>query len=188
MPNASETLHAHWGTLITKTTSTSYTKYYADFDGVDGVDGIIYADLLAEAGNTGSGFNQSYTISSTVNSTNVKNYVIDGSYDDSHFGTHPIIKPLSGTTGQDRFYVMKLTDNGSGSWTGSSEIDFGTGKTNCGVSGSGQWFRPSKAEWAKFINLFGITKENYSSTFGLSSDYWTSSDNTVYRMARSLKL
>lgn len=169
------TLYAQWQEVITKTTSTSYVTYYADFDGVDGVDGIIYADLIAESGNTGTGFSQNYTIPTTVTSSNVKNYVIDGSYTDSHFGTHPIIKPASGTKGSDRFYVMELTDSGRGAWTGSTGIDFETGKTNCGVSENGKWFRPSNAEWAKFINLFGISSKNYSSTYGLAKDYWSSS-------------
>ena len=33
------------------------------------------------------------------------------------------------------------------------------------------WFVPSKSEWA----AFEITSSNYSSTFGLSGDYWSSS-------------
>ena len=37
------------------------------------------------------------------------------------------------------------------------------------------WFVPSKSEWAAFGAAFGITRSNYSSTFGLRGDYWSSS-------------
>ena len=36
------------------------------------------------------------------------------------------------------------------------------------------WFVPSKSEWAAFGAAFGITSSNYSSTFGLSDYYWSS--------------
>ena len=43
------------------------------------------------------------------------------------------------------------------------------------------WFVPSKSEWAAFGAAFGITTSNYSSTYGLSIDYWSSSQsNTSY--------
>ena len=41
------------------------------------------------------------------------------------------------------------------------------------------WFIPSRAEWAAFANEIGgetpITTSNYNSTYGLSNDYWSSS-------------
>ena len=37
------------------------------------------------------------------------------------------------------------------------------------------WFVPSKSEWAAFGAAFGITGSNYSSTYGLRSGYWSSS-------------
>ena len=37
------------------------------------------------------------------------------------------------------------------------------------------WFVPSKSEWAAFGAAFEITSSNYSSTYGLSRYYWSSS-------------
>ena len=37
------------------------------------------------------------------------------------------------------------------------------------------WFVPSKSEWAAFAKAFDITSSNYSSKYGLSFDYWSSS-------------
>ena len=42
------------------------------------------------------------------------------------------------------------------------------------------WFVPSKSEWAAFGAAFGITGSNYSSTYGLSDCYWSSSQNNAY--------
>ena len=37
------------------------------------------------------------------------------------------------------------------------------------------WFVPSKSEWAAFAKAFDITSGNYSSKYGLSDYYWSSS-------------
>ena len=37
------------------------------------------------------------------------------------------------------------------------------------------WFVPSKSEWSAFGSAFGITRSNYSSKYGLSYFYWSSS-------------
>ena len=37
------------------------------------------------------------------------------------------------------------------------------------------WFVPSKSEWSAFGAAFGITRSNYSNTYGLSYIYWSSS-------------
>ena len=37
------------------------------------------------------------------------------------------------------------------------------------------WFVPSKSEWAAFAKAFDITSSNYSSKYGLSRNYWSSS-------------
>ena len=39
------------------------------------------------------------------------------------------------------------------------------------------WFVPSKSEWSAFGSAFGITRSNYSSKYGLSNFYWSSSQN-----------
>ena len=41
------------------------------------------------------------------------------------------------------------------------------------------WFVPSKSEWAAFAKAFDITSSNYSSKYGLSSGYWSSSQHNV---------
>ena len=41
------------------------------------------------------------------------------------------------------------------------------------------WFVPSKSEWSAFGAAFGITGSNYSSTYGLSRGYWSSSQGTT---------
>ena len=43
------------------------------------------------------------------------------------------------------------------------------------------WFVPSKSEWSAFGAAFGITNSNYSITFGLSHDYWSSSQYNTSR-------
>ena len=41
------------------------------------------------------------------------------------------------------------------------------------------WFVPSKSEWSAFGVAFGITSSNYSSKYGLSNNYWSSSQRTT---------
>ena len=40
---------------------------------------------------------------------------------------------------------------------------------------SSEWFIPSRGEWLAFADAFDITSSNYSSTYGLSVSYWSSS-------------
>ena len=42
------------------------------------------------------------------------------------------------------------------------------------------WFVPSKSEWSAFGKAFDITSSNYSSTYGLRNDYWSSSQRNAY--------
>ena len=42
------------------------------------------------------------------------------------------------------------------------------------------WFVPSKSEWSAFGAAFDITGSNYSSTYGLSTNYWSSSQYNAY--------
>ena len=41
------------------------------------------------------------------------------------------------------------------------------------------WFVPSRGEWAAFADAFDITSSNYDDKFGLSGDYWSSSQRTT---------
>ena len=63
------------------------------------------------------------------------------------------------------------------SWNSSQ---YGEQNTNdmCGLiqdEVSDGWFVPSKSEWSAFGAAFGITSSNYSSKYGLSISYWSSS-------------
>ena len=130
------------------------------------------------------------------------------------FGTGQVIAPVSGSSGNERFYVMALENAASGTyqfWSsgGTSVVtstDFGTGESNTaamkaksgsssylwGISavqsgtwnGSGGWYVPSRGEWAAFADQLDITTSNYSSK-GLSFYYWSSSQHSTYRAWRA---
>ena len=174
----------------------SYVGYYADVDGDGTVDGIIFADLLhGKTGQWGDS-NGTYTIP-TIESRKVKSYKISQEDYTNQLGETKKIITASGE-GEDRFYVMALTDIGIGtcklgcSMSG-TPTTFGSGKTNTqtliGKAGLNSglkeqiqpkvnkgWFIPSKEEWSAFGEELGITKSNYSSK-GLSSCYWSSSES-----------
>ena len=48
------------------------------------------------------------------------------------------------------------------------------------------WFVPSKSEWSAFGSAFGITRSNYSSKYGLSTNYWSSSQYNTSRAYRAI--
>ncbi len=121
---------------------------YADVDGNGSVDGVIYADLtIGGSGEWNPGDNSWASSNKTgvytiPKESNFKKYrVIQESYTGS-FGTGQVIAPVNGSSGNERFYVMALTDvdgkqNGATyqfwSSSGTSVVtstDFGTGKTN----------------------------------------------------------
>ena len=109
-------------TLISKDGNTSYVGCYADIDGDDEVDGIIYVDLIAQSGETGTygedtdyAWAGGYTIP-TVTASNLNDYVISQEgVVDSRFDSTPrdVVKLATGSTREDsksRFYVMGLED------------------------------------------------------------------------------
>ena len=172
----------------------SYVGYYADVDGDGTVDGIIFADLLH--GKTGQWGNSdgTYTIP-TIESTKVKSYKISQEdYTNQLGGTSKILTPSG--DGNDRFYIMALTDIGTGTYSlgcsmsgttktfesGKTNTQILIGKANLNSSLKEQiqpkvnkgWFIPSKEEWSAFGKELGITKSNYSAK-GLSRVYWSSS-------------
>ena len=179
----------------------SYVGYYADVDGDETVDGIIFADLLHGKSGQWGDSNGIYTIP-TKESTKVKSYKISQEdYTNQLGGTSKILTPSG--EGEDRFYVMALTDIGKYplrcSMSGTTTT-FGSGKTNtqtligkADLSSSLKeqiqpkvnkgWFIPSREEWSAFGEELGITISNYS-TKGLNSWYWSSSHyNTYYNYA-----
>ena len=176
----------------------SYVGYYADVDGDGTVDGIIFADLLH--GKTGQWGNRNgtYTIP-TKESTKLKSYKVSQEYYTNQLGgTSKILTPSG--NGNDRFYVMALTDI-TGlyvfgcSLSGTTTI-FGSGKTNtqtligkADLNSSLKeqiqpkvnkgWFIPSKEELSAFGGELGITTSNYSAK-GLNDWYWSSSQHGTY--------
>ena len=174
----------------------SYVGYYADVDGDGTVDGIIFADLLhGKTGQWGDVLydDSTYTIP-TIESTKVKSYKISQKdYTNQLGGTAKILTQAG--EGENRFYVLALTDIGTGTYSlGCSMLGttatFGSGKTNTQTL-IGQdlnsslkeqiqpkvnkgWFIPSKEEWSAFGEELGVTKSNYSAK-GLNGWYWSSS-------------
>ena len=175
----------------------SYVGYYADVDGDGTVDGIIFADLLhGKTGQWGDS-NGTYTIP-TIESTKVKSYKISQEdYTDPLGGTSKIL--TTSGDGNDRFYVMDLTNVGTSEYRlANSQMSgtittFGSGKANTQTLRETNnlyftlrepieskvnkgWFIPSKEEWSAFGEELGITRSNYSAK-GLSREYWSSSQN-----------
>ena len=175
----------------------SYVGYYADVDGDGTVDGIIFADLLhGKTGKWGNS-NGTYTIP-TIESTKVKSYKISQEdYTDPLGGTSKIL--TTSGDGNDRFYVMDLTNVGTSEYRlANSQMSgtittFGSGKANTQTLRETNnlyftlrepieskvnkgWFIPSKEEWSAFGEELGITRSNYSAK-GLSREYWSSSQN-----------
>ena len=188
--------------LATATTdSKSYVGYYADVDRDGSIDGVIYADLLIGGNGNWNGYTYTIPVSSEF-----KQYEITQDSYTGSFGTGPVIAPVNGSSGNERFYVMALTNGVAGTasfWgsTGTSVVTktgFGTGKANTTamISKAGSsnylwnlitsqvakgWYVPSEHEWAAFADVFNITSSNFSNTYGLADYYWTSSqDNTNY--------
>ena len=184
------------GTMSANCTITvSYVGYYADVDGDGRVDGIIFADLLH--GKTGQWGNRSggkYTIP-IIESTKVKSYKISQEDYTNQLGETSKILTTSGD-GNDRFYVMALTDIATDEYNfrcslSGTTTTFGSGKTNtqtligkADLNSSLKeqiqpkvnkgWFIPSKEEWSAFGEELGITKSNYGGK-GLNKRYWSSS-------------
>ncbi len=123
-------------------TETSYVGYYADVNGDEEPDGIIYADL-AVGGEGTWGDNGCGKFSYKAQTGGFKQYEITEKV--KAFGNveRNVITAVDGSEGQDRFYVMALTDvDGSthywynealdklDSFVEEDENDFGDGKEN----------------------------------------------------------
>lgn len=89
--------------------TVGYTTYYADINDDGKVDGIIYADLAV--GNTGDGqWTDNWGNYTIPTKTGLKKYYISKKDYTDDFGTKDVISPVSGTTGNERFYIMALDD------------------------------------------------------------------------------
>ena len=176
---------------------------YADVDGNGSVDGIIYADLAIGGSGQWTDSDGTYTI---PKGSNFKKYKVTQESYTGSFGTGKVIAPISGSSGNERFYVMALSDVDSSThqfWSSSgtsvaTSTAFGTGKSNTAAmiaesgsssymwglsavksgtwNGSTGWYVPSRSEWSAFADQLNITTSNYSSK-SLSINYWSSSKN-----------
>ena len=158
------------GTNTPADTQTSYVGYYAY---VDGVYGVIYADLLAQDTRSGKwgDSNGAWSLPDASAANAYKSYEVRAlTSSDSKFGNRNtgVITQVSGTTGLDRFYIMEISNRGSGvNWATACSTTAGTNNS---------WRLPSKTEWSIFGSAFGITSSNFSSTYGLSGNYWSSTE------------
>ena len=134
------------GKLIKKESAISYIGYYADVDDDGTVDGVIFADLaFNESGTWGNNNNGTWSYTAQ---TGLKDYYVSQESYTGKFGTAAVISPVSGTTGNDRFYVMALSDISTDRYdfhqglaqknsldtivsaVGETDNDFGSGKSN----------------------------------------------------------
>ena len=139
-------------------TESSGVGYYADIDGNGSVDGIIFEDFKVGGSGTWGNANGKYTIP-TVSET--KNYYISKKSYTDKFGTKDVLTPIG--TGNNRFYVMTLTDKISNycEWAPAKE------------QATNGWNLPTRNELAAFSGMLNITISNRG-TYGLHGYYWTS--------------
>lgn len=169
------------GTQRTKTASITisniipnYTGYYADVNDDRIVDGVIFIDLAYGASGQWGDGNGKYSYSAVTSGLrSYKISTITSSYT-GKFETKQVIAPNgNGTSGKARFYVMALSDfdTRTHKWRDACK------KTKT-IDKSDVTFRlPSKMEWSAFGGQFGITGSDYSSKYGLSTCYWSSTEN-----------
>ena len=139
-------------------TENSGVGYYADVDGNGTVDGIIFEDFKVGGSGTWGNADGKYTIP-TVSET--KNYYISKKSYTDKFGTKDVLTPIG--TGNNRFYVMTLTDKMS------NYCEWAPAKQQA----TNGWNLPTRNELAAFSGMLNITISNRE-TYGLHGYYWTS--------------
>ena len=154
------------------------TGFYADVDDDGTVDGVIFVDLAKGASGNWNPGNNSWAASNNTGvysysavTSGLRSYKIStkiSSYS-GKFGTKPVIAP-NGTSGNARFYVMALSDYDTSTHTWSDA------RYKTQTVGSVTFRLPSKEEWAAFGGQLGINTSNYSSSYGLSRWYWSSTE------------
>jgi len=165
------------GVQRTKTTSVTisnifknYTGYYADVNDDGTVDGVIFIDLAFGASGQWRDGNGNYSYQ--AGTSGLRSYKIStktSSYS-GKFGTKSVIVP-NGESGKARFYVMALSDVDGSKHTWSDAC------LKNQTVGSVKFRLPSEMEWAAFGGQFGITSSDYSSKYGLSNWYWSSTES-----------
>ena len=147
-------------------TASSGVGYYADVDGNGTVDGVIFEDF--KVGGSGSWGNRNGTYTIPVSGT--KEYYISKTNYSGPFGTKDVLSAKG--SGNNRFYVMALSDVGNDtySWSEGKDLE------------SNGWIMPEKNEWAAFLGNLKISESNYKSC-GLKGEYWSSTkadDSSVW--------
>ncbi len=185
MPDASETtVYAGWAEPIA---ATSMVGKYADINGDGTVDGLIVIDLLNPPGTksgtkyTGSwnpNNNSSYTSNGAyeiqeTNSSGLKKYYVSKTENaDSKFGERDVIAPEKGTTGNDRFYVLGLSDITAGTnsilyWYKSAYGNMESTPTATSVN-----FETGRTNTATMMSKYGKTTANGGYGAEDSGDMW----------------
>ena len=160
-------------------TATNYTGYYADVNDDGIVDGVIFIDLAYGASGKWGDGNGKYSYSAVTSGLSSYKISTKTSSYSGKFGTKSVIAP-NGTSGSPRFYVMALSDFDTSTHTWSDACSKNQ------TVGSVKFRLPSKMEWAAFGGQFGITTSEYSSKYGLSNWYWSSTerDSSIAWIAR----
>ena len=125
------------------------------------VDGIIFEDFKVGGSGTWGNANGKYTIP-TVSET--KNYYISKKSYTDKFGTKDVLTPIG--TGNNRFYVMTLTDKMSNycEWAPAKE------------QATNGWNLPTRNELAAFSGMLNITISNRGTSEGYGlSGAWVAS-------------
>ena len=147
-------------------TTTNYTGCYADVNDDGTVDGVIFIDLAQGASGIWSTGNGIYSYSAVTSGLRSYKTSTQTSSYTGNYGTKPVIAP-NGKSGSARFYVMALSDFDSSTHAWSDAC------SKKQIVGNVTFRLPSKEEWSAFGGQFGITTSNYSSSYGLSSRYWS---------------
>ena len=151
-------------------TATNYTGYYADVNDDGIVDGVIFIDLAYGASGQWGDGDGKYSYSAVTSGLSSYKISTKTSSYSGKFGTKSVIAP-NGTSGSPRFYVMALSNFDTSTHTWSDACSKNQ------TVGSVKFRLPSKMEWAAFGGQFGITGSDYSSKYGLSGWYWSSTVN-----------
>ena len=148
-------------------TSTNYVGYYANLDDDPEPEGVIYADLAVAKNGQWKDADGAYSYSAI---TNAKDYYISSETDYAGvFGTKPIISAVSGSEGEDRFYVMSLSDFITDSrttfcWYDAMDSDVTTPTSTA--------FGQGEANTAKMITQWNAGAYGTKDSNGTGTDVW----------------
>ena len=155
-------------------TTESYVGYYADINDDGTVDGVIYADLAV--GKSGQWSNE-YGAYSYDAVSDLKDYYISQADYRDDFGTKDVIAPISGTEGNDRFYIMAL-DNFTKEtfyWYYNAK-----GKLDRAVAMDYNDFGEGKSNTISMLNDWNNNTDIYGAQYGSQyrSDLWGAIQNS----------